>query len=129
MFWCSSFRIICNSRFCNKMETKYLDDAFDAKNFSHLIRQNYSTDHRSCKCHRRTLNLLSCRTFLIATRSPLSHNLAWYTTPNEPFPITCVIKEHTKLQTFGSAQACHYHRHLAGHLVCTVNCKAYQQNY
>lgn len=37
-----------------------------------------------------TLNLLSCNTFLIATSSEDSHILAWYTTPNDPFPITFV---------------------------------------
>lgn len=37
-----------------------------------------------------TLNLLSCNTFLMATSSPESQSLAWYTTPNDPFPITLV---------------------------------------
>lgn len=37
-----------------------------------------------------TLNLLSCSTFLIATVSPVSHNLALYTTPKLPLPITIV---------------------------------------
>lgn len=36
-----------------------------------------------------TLNLLSCRTFLMATISWLSMRRAWYTTPNDPLPITC----------------------------------------
>ena len=31
---------------------------------------------------------LSCRTFLMATISPVSQSLAWYTTPKLPFPIT-----------------------------------------
>lgn len=37
-----------------------------------------------------TLNRLSCKTFLIATNSPVSHNLAWKTTPKLPLPITRV---------------------------------------
>lgn len=35
-----------------------------------------------------TLNLLSWSTFFMATISWLSMSRAWYTTPNEPFPIT-----------------------------------------
>ena len=35
-----------------------------------------------------TLNLLSCRTFLMATISWVSMSRAWYTTPNDPLPIT-----------------------------------------
>ncbi len=42
------------------------------------------------KSYMYTLNRLSCRTFLIATSSLESHSLAWYTTPNEPLPITLV---------------------------------------
>ena len=41
-----------------------------------------------------TLNLLSCSTFLIATNSPSSTSLAWYTTPKEPLPMALVsVKE------------------------------------
>ena len=36
----------------------------------------------------RFLNLLSWRTFLMATISPVSQSLAWYTTPKLPLPIT-----------------------------------------
>ncbi len=37
-----------------------------------------------------TLKRLSCRTFLMATSSPVSLSLAWYTTPNDPLPMTLV---------------------------------------
>ena len=36
-------------------------------------------------------HLLSWSTFLIATISPESHSLAWYTTPKLPFPMTCTV--------------------------------------
>lgn len=42
-----------------------------------------------------TLNLLSCKTFLMATSSPVSHNLAWKTTPKLPFPMTLVSEYET----------------------------------
>lgn len=37
-----------------------------------------------------TLNLLSWRTFLMATISPESQSFAWYTTPKLPLPMTLV---------------------------------------
>lgn len=36
-------------------------------------------------------HLLSWSTFLIATISPESQSLAWYTTPKLPFPMTCTL--------------------------------------
>lgn len=54
-----------------------------AKNWSHI-----GTILVILRC-RPTLNLLSCRTFLMATISWLSIRRAWYTTPNDPLPITC----------------------------------------
>jgi hypothetical protein len=38
---------------------------------------------------------LSCKTFLMATSSPVSHNLAWKTTPKLPFPMTLVSEYET----------------------------------
>lgn len=75
MLQCSKRLIICNSRFCSTKEN------LDKLKF--LRRLNL------------TLNLLSCKTFLIATSSPLSHNLAWKTTPKLPFPMTFVSEYET----------------------------------
>ena len=38
-------------------------------------------------CSSRFLKRLSCSTFLIATSFPVCCTVAWYTTPNEPFPM------------------------------------------
>ena len=38
-------------------------------------------------CNSRFLNLLSCKTFLMATISPVSTTAAWNTTPKDPFPM------------------------------------------
>ncbi len=59
-----------------------------------LIKKKYNNcttlwcSRRRIICSSRFLYRLSCRTFLIATRSLLPISLAWYTTPNDPLPIT-----------------------------------------
>lgn len=52
-----------------------------------------------------TLNLLSCRTFLMATISCVSMRRAWYTTPNDPLPMTCKVLTEQGSQTEGNMTA------------------------
>lgn len=47
------------------------------------------------KFQMQTLKRLSCSTFLMATSSPLSHSLAWNTTPKLPLPMTLVSEYDT----------------------------------
>lgn len=89
---CASIKINWTSLVVAYIFEQITDELYNAKDIvvEETLIMHIFTTKQTINRRTLTLNRLSCKTFLIATNSPVSHSFAWKTTPKLPLPMTFV---------------------------------------